>query len=394
MAPSYKFAIVRLAPDDGRNERINVGIVVFNDGSLDVRAPAKLDKVKAISIAADTSALRDLIESLADVDAKFRDAGADSVEVRLKAIGSVGPLLLSDVGTFVAENATAYEDRIASIMRAMISAEPATKKVREKRSKLLKQVKVMFRQERVLAKRDEDLSSHRIVSGYELDEGLVADLVLKNGALHVVETVDASGDEDSLRKTISEVGIAALVLERARMRFGEKNIQARLVYSASPLLERVARPSLDTAANQGAELINWASADERNKFIHSMAMLATPVPSKRRNVRFAPRPSLDLPFETRQSLASKQPTSKLISDGQRLVRFFGSNHEMDAEISYKHGNTLVRTLRDIYGQEFAVGHPDTAKLSEVLSSLDERSLARLVRDHGNGILETSVQPKK
>jgi hypothetical protein len=294
MAPSYKFAIIRLAPDDGRDERINVGIVVFNDGSLDVRTPTSLDKVKAISAAADTTALRELMENLSTLDAKFRDAGVNSVEARLQAVGSIGPLLLSDAGTFVAENATAYEDRVASIMKAMVLAEPATRKVKEKRSKLLKQVKVMFRQERVLAKRDEDLSSHRIVSGFEMDEGLVADLVLKNGALHVVETVDASGDEGSLRKAISEVGVAALVLERARMKFGEENIKARLVYSASPLLERIARPSFDAAAHQGAELVNWSSADERNKFIHSLAALATPVPSKRRKARFTSGPILPI----------------------------------------------------------------------------------------------------
>lgn len=33
------------------------------------------------------------------------------------------------------------------------------------------------------------------------------------------------------------------------------------------------------------------------------------------------------------------------------------------EISRKHGNTLVRTLRRIYGESFAAGEPETAKLS-------------------------------
>ena len=37
----------------------------------------------------------------------------------------------------------------------------------------------------------------------------------------------------------------------------------------------------------------------------------------------------------------------------------------DGEISSKHGNTLIRTLRKIYGQSFAAGYPETEKLSEV-----------------------------
>jgi hypothetical protein len=118
-----------------------------------------------------------------------------------------------------------------------------------------------------------------------LDDGLIADLVLRNGAMHVVETVEASGGEESIRKTVAEVGIAALVLERARMRFGEKETKGRLVYSASAALEHIARPSLEAAEHQGAQLINWDSADDRAKFIQSLTILATPIPSKRKKTR-------------------------------------------------------------------------------------------------------------
>ena len=54
------------------------------------------------------------------------------------------------------------------------------------------------------------------------------------------------------------------------------------------------------------------------------------------------------------------------------------NH--DGEISHKHGNTLIRTLRKIYGQGFAAGYPETEKLSEVLLQLNETSLSQLRRD--------------
>jgi hypothetical protein len=104
--------------------------------------------------------------------------------------------------------------------------------------------------------------------------------------MHVVETVDASGSDESARKAVSEVGIAALVLERARMKFGRDQTNGRLVYSASAALEHVARPSLEAAENQGARLVNWDSADDRAKFIQSLAMLATPIPTKRGRAKF------------------------------------------------------------------------------------------------------------
>jgi hypothetical protein len=56
----------------------------------------------------------------------------------------------------------------------------------------------------------------------------------------------------------------------------------------------------------------------------------------------------------------------------------------DGEISHEHGNTLIRTLRKIYGQSFAAGYSETEKLSEVLLQLNETSLSQLRRDHETG----------
>jgi hypothetical protein len=48
--------------------------------------------------------------------------------------------------------------------------------------------------------------------------------------------------------------------------------------------------------------------------------------------------------------------------------------------SAANGNTLVRTLSKIYGQGFAAGYAETAKLSEVMLQLNETSLSQLRRD--------------
>jgi hypothetical protein len=47
-------------------------------------------------------------------------------------------------------------------------------------------------------------------------------------------------------------------------------------------------------------------------------------------------------------------------------RLYDRQGNKDGEISSKHGNTLVRTLRKMYGHRFATGFADTDKLSEVL----------------------------
>ena len=62
----------------------------------------------------------------------------------------------------------------------------------------------------------------------------------------------------------------------------------------------------------------------------------------------------------------------------------------DGEISHKHGNTLIGTLRKVYGQSFAAGYPEDEKLSEVLLQLNQTSLSQLRRDHETGHLAHKI----
>jgi hypothetical protein len=66
---------------------------------------------------------------------------------------------------------------------------------------------------------------------------------------------------------------------------------------------------------------------------------------------------------------------------------FERHRDEDGEISRKHGNTLIRTLRKTYGTDFAKDCADSEKLSDVLHKMDEPSLSKLVHDHEAGKLE-------
>jgi hypothetical protein len=67
------------------------------------------------------------------------------------------------------------------------------------------------------------------------------------------------------------------------------------------------------------------------------------------------------------------------------------HRDKNGEMSRKHGNTLVSTLRRIYGPSFAVGESESAKLSDVLAKLHETSLTQLVEDYESGGLEEKVR---
>ena len=67
------------------------------------------------------------------------------------------------------------------------------------------------------------------------------------------------------------------------------------------------------------------------------------------------------------------------------------HRDKNGEISRKHGNTFIHTLRKTYGPGFASGCADNAKLGNVLDKLDEPSLSHLIRDHEAGKLEQICQ---
>jgi hypothetical protein len=71
----------------------------------------------------------------------------------------------------------------------------------------------------------------------------------------------------------------------------------------------------------------------------------------------------------------------------RVMRALAMRRDREDEM---HGNTLVSTLRRIYGQSFATDHGGHERLSDVLHKLDEPSLSKLLRDHENLALGTKI----
>ena len=70
----------------------------------------------------------------------------------------------------------------------------------------------------------------------------------------------------------------------------------------------------------------------------------------------------------------------------------GRHRDKDGEISRKHGNTLVRTLRKIYGASFASGFADADTLSMVLQREPSHvSLTQLRKEHAAGTLEAKLR---
>ncbi len=57
----------------------------------------------------------------------------------------------------------------------------------------------------------------------------------------------------------------------------------------------------------------------------------------------------------------------------------GRHRDADGQIERKHGNTRVGTLRETYGDDFALGFRSDAKLSTVLRETESKSLSGFLK---------------
>lgn len=289
MARCYNFVVIQFPAHPVRNERLNLGIAIFDRDRLDVRATARLEKLRAISAAVDIHTVQNALNQLSRTDQITRNLGSGSPKERLLELSAICPFEFSTMGEFVAPDSESYQRQIDLLLKRLVDPEPApVGPVAKRSSSLLKSIKSALRSERVLAKRGESLDAHRVVSNHQIAEGLSADLLLKNGAMHIVETVDASSSDGSLKRAISGVAVSALVFEQARMHFGEAHTNTQLVYTASAFFEKSLSPALSAAEHQGARLVNWQSADDQRKFITSLARLAIPLEKGK------PRPAVQI----------------------------------------------------------------------------------------------------
>jgi hypothetical protein len=282
MSHSYDYAIARLEANPSRGERLNLAIVVFDANGLTVHAGRNLEKIRAISSALDRSVIEQALSNLPVLDMNLREGDSLSLDKRLAALNDLSAVILSEPGRFFATTADMYDSTIQRLVTQLVEPEPAPpKKSKQKRSRLLTAVKTAFRTEKILARKGESLESHRVVLNEQLAEGLNADMLIINGAMHVVQTVDASHSERA-RGAIQDIGISALVFEQARIKYGPDDTKPRLVYSASAQLENSIGPALHAAEHQGADLINWESRDDRTRFIVDMSSLAEPTEPQKR----------------------------------------------------------------------------------------------------------------
>ena len=217
-----KYAVLRIVPDERRGERVNIGLIVLKDTSIDVRLISSMSKVSALDGSIDLGQILALPSGIESWLSATRGADAKYQTLRNSGLVSV-----SELGWFNSLNNVEYEATLMQLMNKLVEPKPSPSKTSTGNTKIASHLRQQFRSSKILGKVKSDIAKHLIVPNYPLapDEGLYADFVLKNGVYRVTETADfraESGTSSDRRRIAAD---AAIKLDTAKKLFRRKGVR-------------------------------------------------------------------------------------------------------------------------------------------------------------------------
>ncbi|MED5523450.1 MAG: DUF3037 domain-containing protein [Pseudomonadota bacterium] len=261
----FKYSIVRLTPDEHRGEIINVGLIVFRDQAADVRLLDSTSKIKFFDSTVTLSDLDSFSENLEWFASSINDP-------ELVATAFSGSMTITRPGVFHAEGEAEYEVIVGNLMAAYVN--PLKKRSGIYRKRIVTELKDIFRGKGILGKDESDLLDHKIIPKFPIseDEGLFAELLLKNGKYHITETLDLRGDNK--RIITGDSALKAITINRAKKIF-QGNVYSFIVYAAQSLSqEREAITQLRLLENDADRLVNLYSKDDMSSYYDYMLKAA------------------------------------------------------------------------------------------------------------------------
>ncbi|CAI1604640.1 Uncharacterised protein [Serratia ficaria] len=259
----YKYSIIRITPNPVRAESINVGFVVMTPTGPDIRILESAGKIKAI-----TSSYS--LDNLSDFAMKLESILVNALSLE-DAVGFFqGSICLSVPGTFRAGDEKDYNAQLNEINRLYITPEKSSTKSTISQKRILTELKDEFSKAGILGRNLHDIYDHKVVHKYPLaeEEGLYAELLLKNGAYHLTETLDLR--TDNIKQKMGDSALKAITMNTARSVL-DGEVKTFLVYAAeTSSQQRKYSHQLNLVQNHTDKIFNLLSKEDMTKYFDHM----------------------------------------------------------------------------------------------------------------------------
>lgn len=265
MKPIDYFVLLAV-PDQVRGESLNVGIVAFLEKDVKVFVGTDHWRLRALH---PNFGILDISKWAHELESELQTLPSNEARrFFLSVVG--GPITIDEEpGQLIADSLTSLDDLIHALLKRLVSTPektfslPAINTITP-RSKLNSQLKNWFRSSRIFSSKVSDLNKGKVVSGYPVsaDEDLFADFALKNGAIHIIETMDLRGVDRPTKSLRGEAGWKSILLDQAGKILSSDTKRIAVVsaddYSAF-------RPLIGMMERYADDLISMESASDRQR---------------------------------------------------------------------------------------------------------------------------------
>ncbi|EOX4216232.1 DUF3037 domain-containing protein [Vibrio cholerae] len=257
----FNYALIRYMPNPMRGEVVNIGLIVYLK-FLDIRLLKSASKLRMIDNDSTIDNLNDFQSSLMRTY-EF----AENIEQFKRIVsGFPGGISISEAASFHIDHISQYESKVANLFDALVKPFGAASQPPRNSTRLITSMKRKFKAIEILASDASELSEHKVVSNYVLNEstGLSADFLLKNGIYHLTEVIDY--DVADTKAKFKETTLKLMTFaEGSKSLDGE--VASYFVYSASPRAEKEVIQQINLAENYSTKIFNIASKyDEAEYF--------------------------------------------------------------------------------------------------------------------------------
>lgn len=271
------YSLLTLRPDPERVDVMCIGALVLDaPGQWHIVVPPGGEKVRAVGGAAAVQRLGRLLPGVRAMVAECTTlAEARLLLEQLRSTLGLHPF----EGAFAYASPAEFERQVREIALESVlpppdvsaTPEPAAR-ARPVRPLTRARLRSQFDRMGILGRVADDIADHKVVRNFpvSLEHGLTAEFAVRNGVMHITETVDFEVSDESVRGKTFEAQAKCLVLRESRRAFGD-DTQCYIVVSGGAA--RHAARSVELLSTAG-RLVAVESEEDMADYLHLIATAA------------------------------------------------------------------------------------------------------------------------
>ena len=261
----YRFSVLRVVPNAMRGERVNIGLAAFHPtGKVTFHLSVNRDRLRALD------------PNLTAINWETWGAQAEELFSKLPEAArlqwlrtSMAPVTCdAELGLFRAtpgDFALQVEDLLERLVLKPRRLLQKGQQRKRQPTQLQAQLKSWFKAEKIMGKGMDDITKHRIVEEYpiSLETDSFADFAFKNGALHIMETLDLRNIDHLTNRIRNQAAFKSIVLDQARDVIGHG--QRIAIVAATDYL--AVKPALKMIERNADDLISMDSQADIDRLV-------------------------------------------------------------------------------------------------------------------------------